>query len=177
MRCLMFAVVITLVCSSQGGAQPRGYDAVFGVGLTGHSERLWRGAAAAPLVRVGVQSRPSQSAVDYRFDAEFMRVSGSRRINGVLQQTGGTALSVNYAALVSSRTGDWRPYMLAGVGLQGLSSRAPDSWPGVFGAVRAGVGVTRHVGARVFTAELAMAGAMRAFGETRHFPMTVGMLF
>ncbi len=170
-------LALALLCPVSGGAQSRGYDAVFGVGLTGHGERLWRDAAAAPLVRIGVQSRPSTSAVDYRFDAELMRASGRRRVNGITQQTGGTSLSVNYAALVSSRTGDWRPYLLAGVGLQGLTSREPDAWPGIFGAARVGAGVTRHIGDRVFTAELAMAGGMRAFGDTRYFPMSVGMLF
>lgn len=134
-----------------------------------------RNLRPGPTVRVGVVTPwPEGGGSAYRLDVEGYRLRDQTVSTSRESITG---IGIGYSWLGVAPADDWRPYLLAGLGLQLVMQSGGDGYPGLPGIVRAGIGVRGALRGVDVQMEVAGVGWIRAIGESRMFPLTIVLHF
>jgi hypothetical protein len=156
-------------------ARPKGHDFEVAVGVMVPAGSALRDYSPGPTAHLGVVTHwPERGGSAYRLDFEGYRlkdhtVSISRRSL--------TGVGVGYSWLGVAPADTWRPYVLAGLGMQLLLPNGGDGYPGLFGAVRAGAGVRGVVRGVHVQVEAAAVACVCGIGKARLQPLTVVLHF
>lgn len=155
--------------------RPAGHDYEFAVGVMVPAGSGLREYRAGPTVRLGVATRwPDRGGSAYRLDVEGYRLQ-DRTVPTARESL--TGVGVGYSWLGVAAADDWRPYMLAGLGLQLLVPSGEDGFPGLLGGVRAGAGVRGTLRGVDVHVELSGLAWVRSIGKARVHPLTVALRF
>jgi hypothetical protein len=183
MRCHWTAVVcaalpmITCMAASASAQsdRPAGHDYEVAVGVMVPAGSGLREYRPGPTVRLGVATHwPERGGSAYRLDVEGYRLPDQTVSTSRQSLTG---VGVGYSWLGVAAADTWRPYMLAGLGLQLLVPSGGDGYPGLLGGVRAGVGVRGTLRGVDGHVEMAGVGWVRSIGKARFHPLTVALRF
>lgn len=174
--CAVFFLMSSV--ANRGVAQsgrPAGHDYEVAVGIMVPAGSGLRDYRPGPTVRLGVVTHwPDRGGSAYRLDVEGYTLQ-DRTVSTSRQSV--TGFGIGYSWLGVAAADSWRPYMLAGLGLQLWLPNGGDGYPGLLGGVRVGAGVRGALRGVDVQVEVAGLAWLRAISENRLHPLTVTLRF